>query len=117
LKSTLEIIEAIEDFLEVRELSVNNGFALVSKEDFAALVEIIDALVEAKWAPDPDGDYPIETLVINRNNHERLPYRAVAYRHIDKKQYQRDIVTNLSTALGDMILSQDLDEIEERNEQ
>lgn len=108
------IYEKIEAFLAERVLSKNNGYAPVSKEDFAALVEIIDALVEAKWSPDPDGDYPIEALIVNRNNHEHVPYRAVTYRHVNKKQYTRDVVTNLNAALRDMILSQDLNEIDER---
>lgn len=114
MKSTLEIIELVEDFLEERIPSVNNEFAPVSKEDFVALGNILNELVEAKWAPDPDGDYPIEAVIVNRHNREHLPYSAVTYRHVDKKQYKRDVVTNLFTALRDMVLSQDLDDLDER---
>lgn len=114
MKSSLEIIEMLEDFLEHREPSVNNGFALVSKEDYVKLGQIIDEVIEAKWEPDPDGDYPINFCIINRHQREPMHYRAVTYRHVDKEQNLRDIMVNLSTAARDVTLSLDLDRIDER---
>ena len=112
-----ELYAKIEGFLKERCESENNGFAPVSKEDFVAFNEIIDALIEAKWAPDPDGDYPIQTRTVNRHTRQYLQYQAVTYRHKNKKQYRRDVVANLNTALREVILSQELGDPDERFEE
>lgn len=114
MKSQLEIIEMLEDFLEHREPSVNNGFALVSKEDFDTFVGIVYEIINAKWEPDPDGDFPINARIINRHFKEVIPYTAVTYRSIDKNQYTKDILGNLRTAVREVTLSFDLDEIDDR---
>lgn len=117
MKSTLEIIKMVEDFLEYRELSANNGFAPVNQKDFYTLANIVLEIVSAKWEPDPDGDYPVNVTFVNRNNKESLPYVAVTYRHINKEQYRKDIMANLQTAVREMQLSFDLDDIDRRFEE
>ncbi len=114
MESVLGIIEMVEDFLETRVLSKDGNFAPVSDDDVDCLINIFHEIVGTKWERDTDGDWPIDVIVIDRTKYEYMHYRPVAYRHLDKEQYRKNIVTNLQTAVRETQLSFDLDDIDRR---
>lgn len=113
--STLEIIEMIEDFLETKVPSKDGNFAPVSDDDIVTLSDILNALVEGKWEADADGDFPVNTYLINRNVYQNWNFAPVTYRSVDKLQHQKDVVFNVGQAIAEMKLYLDLNDIEERN--
>jgi hypothetical protein len=106
-KPHTRIHNLIDEFLTERRES-RGGWAEVTKDDVKLLSKIISALIKAKCEEDPDGDFPIEFLLINRRV-ERLPYfDTVPYPNFEaedryentKKGTERSFF-NLSTAFHD----------------
>lgn len=115
MKSNLEIIEMVEDFLEERVLSTNDGFAPVDDDDLQLLYNIVNDLIEAKWQGDADGDEPVNVKLIDRNVYQPLNFALVTYRSLSKKQHLQDITFNVGQAIAEMQLYLDLNNIEERS--
>ena len=57
----------------------DGGYAPVTESDMEQLEAIIAILVSTKFEPDPDGDFPVEWKLINRNTHHGMHYRPVPY--------------------------------------
>lgn len=78
------IVEMVRYFLSERRES-KGGWAEITDADVVSLNDIISVLVVAKCDRDPDGDFPIEWLVVNRLRFERL--------HFVPQPYDRDFVS------------------------
>lgn len=74
------LAKQIDAFLEVRRKSTG-GWAEVTDEDMAQLSGVIEALIEAKFETDPDGDLPVEFGLTNRNTEMRSHFVSVPYEH------------------------------------
>lgn len=74
-----KLAKKIEAYLATRVKSQNGDWAEVTDKDLNTLYEIISGLIHAKYAPDADGDIPIEFRLIDRTKTRRLNYRPVPY--------------------------------------
>ena len=94
----------VDEFLSERRKS-KGGYAEITETDIDDLRKIIFLLAEEKCEQDPDGDIPIEFVVINRRTHEHLAAIPVRYgNHIEElsdvqmKKRERDLFYNLRIA-------------------
>lgn len=92
----------LDRFLEERRTS-DGGWAPVTRYDFTQLNAILRALIEAKWNADPDGDRPIDFLIVDRTRYRPIQYFPVPYDHDDapkKETYEtmNSLLTNLDMA-------------------
>ena len=78
MTSTLQTM--IDKFLSGRRHS-SGGWAEVRLEDIKALCDILSMLIKKKFAPDPDGDVPVEYLLVDRTRFERVSFEPVPYHH------------------------------------
>jgi hypothetical protein len=69
----------IDRFLEDHRES-DGGYAKITPKDIQELREIVQWLIELKCSEDPDGDLPIDFVIVNRRTHERMHYAPVPYR-------------------------------------
>lgn len=98
-----ELGRAIDKFLADAPKGDHDGWGPVNDEDETQLREIIEMLVEAKWHPDADGDYPVEITLVNRNVYERMHYYPVPYPFKgDPLDRVRLMMTNLNIATDAM---------------
>jgi len=75
-----DIVQPLVLFLAERKLS-EGGYAPVAFEDMHRLREVIQALLEAKWGCDSDGDLPVDFMVVDRNLHQSSLYSPLPYPH------------------------------------
>jgi len=75
------ISQLVEQFLAQRVRNDGQGYTPVQQEDLRALELLADLLIGAKWAPDVDGDYPVEVRFADRNRQLALPYADIPYYH------------------------------------
>ena len=71
----------INDFLEERRISEYGGWAPVTKEDMNALRDILVELIELKWSADPDGDRPMNFVLVDRTRYGSFHFHPVPYEH------------------------------------
>lgn len=108
------LLEYITAWLEEPRRESDGGWAPVGEGEVEALESIIWGFIRARWGPDPDGDLPIEFIVVNRTTHQRLPFRPVRYAsHVRQQRYEelersvdaahcREAIANLRSALEAM---------------
>lgn len=84
-------------FLETRRKS-DGDYAPVTDEDMLHLENILHRLVELKCEADPDGDRPIEWILVNRRTHERLYLRPIRYTHQNALEALKDALRNAAMA-------------------
>lgn len=70
--------EIIDKFLAQR-IPSHGGRAPVTEADFEALSIIINLLIESKWEPDADGDYPVEFHLVDRTRFEPAHFLDLPY--------------------------------------
>lgn len=99
-----ELQKAIDLFLANRRESDSGGYAPVLNRDIELLHHIIEKLVELKFQPDCDNDYPIEWDVIDRNTHHRSHFFPIPYYHqvrdlkgVEKAELQLEYHTAVMT--------------------
>ena len=103
LAGTKKLYELIDKFLKEKRVS-DGGWAPVSMLDFSGLEKIVYQLVQSKWGPDPDGDYPINWVLIDRTRFEPLHYQLMPYHKMkpnpsaDEWRLERALL-NLSIAM------------------
>lgn len=73
----------IDKFLNEKRKSTQGGWADVKPNDLSELEGIVQDLIKSKFQPDSDGSYPVETIFVNRQTHERMHYQPVPYSHKD----------------------------------
>ena len=74
-----EQIIALLDKLLAEPRKTDSGWAEVTTEDMDQLHELFQAIIEAKFEPDADGDSSIEFFITNRNTHQRMHFRPLPY--------------------------------------
>lgn len=74
------IHKLLDEFLSQRN-KATDGYASFSKVEEDKLYELLDAICEAKFEADADGAYPLEYVIVNRNNSERLHFLPQPYFH------------------------------------
>jgi len=72
------LLTKIDRFLAQKRKS-KGGWAEVQPTDVPQLCGIIDALIEAKFDKDPDGDLPIEFTVVDRTRFEPMHFAPTPY--------------------------------------
>lgn len=95
---------ALSDLLSERRES-RGGYAPITRQDMRDFARLIHHVIEAKWERDPDGDLPIEVVIVNRNTHYRMYYQRVPYAHEEDADLMlifRRLRTNVSIAWGDL---------------
>lgn len=94
IKKQKHIHKLIDKFCEVQSLSTG-GYAPVAEGDIDKLHRIINAIIEAKYGPDPDGDTPIDFRLIDRTNFRPMHYFNVPYEHNAKTEEQTEELLDL----------------------
>jgi len=67
----------IHEFLYDKRKSNGDGYAEITLGDVQYLYEIISMLVELKFEPDADGDYPIDYEITDLTRYERSLFLQV----------------------------------------
>lgn len=90
----------IEQFLKERRHSTG-GWAPVTDEDMDQLHTVIHTLIAAKWGADPDGDRPINYILIDRTKYRPMHFVPLPYgRKAGKREEEFDsAMRNLSMAM------------------
>jgi hypothetical protein len=96
------ISDYIENFLSERRES-NGQYEEVTQSDIYYLGQILAELISAKWERDPDGDLPIETMILDKTRFEMPPFEPIK-RLWDAEEKDRDrilktLAMNTSMAL------------------
>ncbi|GAG29781.1 unnamed protein product [marine sediment metagenome] len=78
---------AVDKFLAEKRVSTG-GYAPCSDDDFAEMIELFERLISAKFGLDPDGDLPVQLVLVNRLTHEPLHYQPVLYDLWIAKEHQ-----------------------------
>lgn len=107
------LLERISEFLSEKHKSKDDGYAPVSQEDYFDLYDIFEKLIEAKWGPDADGDYPVETLIINRHERRWPTFKRLPYSHKDMDGYFRAALDNVRAACEELNLAFKLKRLKE----
>ena len=94
----------IDTFLSERRES-DGGWAPVEPQDMEQLTEILHALIAAKWGADPDGDRPVEHVLVDRTRYEgnyffNLPYWNEAQSEQEHESILQYHMTNTRIAIG-----------------
>lgn len=85
-----QLQKKIDAFLAERRPS-NGGWAEITNKDVIQLENIIQALIESKCQPDPDGDFPIEFVLVNRRNTQGLHYTPMSYGHKNGESLEQEL--------------------------
>jgi hypothetical protein len=99
----LALLDKITRFILNTRVSLDGGWAPVTKVEFETLNGIIQALIDVKWGPDADGDRPINYKLIDRTRFESdhfflLPYLSRATGHKELLNYISYAATNSGIA-------------------
>ena len=87
------LIKKIEDFVATRSVSDGDGRAPVAEGEAAELRDIFEAILEAKYESDLDGDLPINVSVLDRTKYEAMLFGAIPYLYkIKDRMKSRDVV-------------------------
>lgn len=93
------VFQKLTDFLQERRVS-SGGYAEITERDIKDLYQLIDAIIVAKCAPDPDGDYPIDFKLIDRTKYWPMHYLPEPYDHELK-----NVEDGLDTALTNLSMA------------
>lgn len=97
-----KINRLLDEFLAERRES-EGGWAPVTQDDFLQLKAILRTIIEFKWGADPDGDRPINFLIVDRTKYRPIQYFPVPYDHYEaskKETYEamNTLLSNLDMA-------------------
>ena len=98
-----ELNTLITEFLKERRESDYGGWPPVTDADMQQLYAILNKLIELKWEADPDGDRPIDYIIVNRKTHEHIYWWPVEYYNkqktlADKLRVLEGHIANMSSA-------------------
>lgn len=85
----------LDEFLTERVESDGGSWPEVSDKDFQALHELFEAIVDAKFERDCDGDSVINFAVVNRKKHMPLHHMPIGYTHKAKSLADLIRIANL----------------------
>lgn len=102
-KKTVEqrrkILLLMEQFLEERREVGKSGWAEITEDDIAKLDKVLTALIDAKCAPDADGDRPIEFRLIDRTREMMPSFQAMPFRRdVGEERFLEHAHYNLAVA-------------------
>lgn len=97
----MSINEQIKVFLMEKRVS-DGGWAPVKPGDIRELSDIIINIARLKWEPDPDGDRPIQCILLDRTKYQPLYFKPLPYPHKDRDGYFEAAISNLARAIADM---------------
>lgn len=80
-RTTDKIHRMVDEFLAERVKTDGGSWPEVSDKDFNALYNLFDAIVDAKFERDCDGDSVINFAVVNRKQHMPIHHYPVGYTH------------------------------------
>jgi hypothetical protein len=92
-----KVHDLVDQFLAKGRLS-DGGFALFTHDDERLLNQLLCALDEAKFQRDPDGDTPLNWVIINRTKYQPHHYVRVPYTHENLDGAFRESLLNLEMA-------------------
>lgn len=93
--------DLLEQFLKERRIS-KGGWAEVTDEDKTLLSSLLRELLLLKFELDPDGDLPVEYVLVDRTERQSLHYRSVPYFHKDSNGAFRVAFANVKTAVREL---------------
>jgi hypothetical protein len=70
-------IEEVRKFVQNKSRSLDSGYAIVTKKDVEEMYDLIERMVELRFAQDSDGDYPIDFKLIDRTRFQSSHYRLI----------------------------------------
>ncbi len=73
-----ELIAKLRDFLSERSVS-SGGWAPVGEKDMVNFREIVGMIVSLKYAKDPDGDLPVQVILVDRTKFEGVGAFPIRY--------------------------------------
>jgi hypothetical protein len=65
------------------------GWAEITEDDVDELWYLVDGLIHLKCDSDPDGDVPIDFLLVDRTKNERMCFRPVPYGNDEDTEEER----------------------------
>lgn len=94
----LGVLAAVSSFIS--DVRVNDGgYTKIIDDDINELSHIIQLLIELKCEPDPDNNYSIEFVLINRLKERQLWPPKVPYRDESKQYGDNHLIQLLSSAV------------------
>jgi hypothetical protein len=98
-----KIHEMIDKFLKDRKMCERGGYPPVTEKEITALYRLFDAIIQAKFQNDCDGDAPVNVRFVNRTKEHMPCFSPVPHRDDDEVSRRRilEITSfNLSVAFG-----------------
>jgi hypothetical protein len=74
------LFKRIDAFLAEKKKS-NGGYAPVTDQEMQQLRDIFDRLVALKYEQDPDGDLPVDAILVDRTRFEKPLYLPIRHTH------------------------------------
>lgn len=103
-----ELIKKLEAFLAEKKECVDMGWPEVTRDELCEFKDLVEAIADAKWERDVDGDSPVKFAVTNRTTHSVSPFIPVPYYWMDKNddadrlRAYDNLMFNLRVASGDL---------------
>lgn len=77
-----------------------DSYAPVTQDDIDSLYDIVLLLLESKYKPDGDGDYPIDFTCRDKNKYKWIVHPI--FNQLDIEAKPLDIITTLSSMIKDI---------------
>ena len=90
LERIIDIHRKVDKFLG-REAVSTGGWADVTPEEVEDLKDLVDLLIKTKCQRDPDGDLPIEHIIIDRRHYEAMHFVPVPYDRLMPERLERSM--------------------------
>ncbi len=95
----------LDEFLAEYRTVNDSGWATLTDSDREQLQQFGNLLLQAKFDPDVDGDVPVEIMLNDRTQYQRLHYQTLPYPTMDRENALERLYlanTNLAIAQEDL---------------
>jgi len=75
------LTKMLDAYLKEQRRAEGGDYAQPVGKDIDLLCSIVNSLIELKFEPDSDGDYPINFTIVNRTKYGPLHFVPVPYEH------------------------------------
>jgi len=94
LNEESRLIELLYRFLEERRESPDGGWAPITEGDKEGMIDVLEAIIDAKWGADADGDYPVSYRLSDRTKYHTLSEIGILH----SPKTRGDYMLNLQSA-------------------
>ncbi len=93
-----QLADMINEFLMVHKVS-GGGWPEVTLNESIQLNDILYMLVYLKWDKDPDGDLPIDWILVDKTKYQLPPFIPVKHSWPSEKKDRAEILRDLNSNL------------------